>query len=577
MSDPNLWINKIKERPINPVDPESIFTGRATDVPSVDEPPNASNLVEVVQASDDAKSPFTTKSLSNLFGSKYESTMSAVKTIATGFGGSSLAKHLSHMGFGAAAKSLLSGSGIGGTNLPKFDPKSFIGKTSYSYREYENLISDPAANLPFNTNAQGFPSISLQYDQDSDISEDDLERLNNLRKRVHQFVINWKTKQGEISDNISSLNDETLKQFKDNFVDGYYDERVVGNLGNLSSEIASSSQFLQSFAIQTERFIEQNENIPDDVKEKIEKSISDLTKLYETAVDLKKDGEQILDRSTESLKEFSQEEAEISPISYVNGMNRLTGSSCSQFMEQFGGQLRNVSLDGHSSVSRLATSYSNKGPSARDAISPSLYESPKRNEMASPAPGRTQEDQETYDEENLLSGEVSSGSSGGPGGVGPLTSSDFEKYKTILGKRESGNDYSRKERKYGNYLGRWQFGATALASVGFVKRGTSNRGTRRNSTWTGRLGVNGRKDWLSNKNNCQDIAMKEFTRMNYKYILNSGTVKRSSKKDYVAGMLATSHLLGAGAAKKLSRGRDGHDGNGTRGSTYLRMMRGKFS
>jgi hypothetical protein len=39
----------------------------------------------------------------------------------------------------------------------------------------------------------------------------------------------------------------------------------------------------------------------------------------------------------------------------------------------------------------------------------------------------------------------------------------------------------------------------------------------------------------------------------------------------VGGLLATSHLLGAGGARKYAQGADGKDGNGVSGSHYYQI------
>ena len=169
-------------------------------------------------------------------------------------------------------------------------------------------------------------------------------------------------------------------------------------------------------------------------------------------------------------------------------------------------------------------------------------------------------------------GTPTDGSVGGT--FGPLDENDWGKYLEILGKRESNNNF-RAINRFG-YIGRWQFGALALIDANYVKRGASNSKLDQASWWLGRKKVSSRADWFDNKNDCQFDAMSTYTRRNYKSLLNIGALLPDEPKAVVVGMLAVSHLLGAGGAKKMREGDSPVDGNGVSGTDYFELLSNAF-
>lgn len=165
----------------------------------------------------------------------------------------------------------------------------------------------------------------------------------------------------------------------------------------------------------------------------------------------------------------------------------------------------------------------------------------------------------------------------GSGTLGPFTNDDWVLYIQTLGTRESNNNYGAFNR-YG-YIGRWQFGAGALIDGGYVKTGAVTRLLKQNRWWTGKNGVNGRDDWLANKGNCQDLEMIAYTRRNYKSILNvkaSRPFVENASKAQLAGLLATTHLLGPGGTRKFVLGQNTADANGTTAEKYYRILSDAF-
>ena len=127
------------------------------------------------------------------------------------------------------------------------------------------------------------------------------------------------------------------------------------------------------------------------------------------------------------------------------------------------------------------------------------------------------------------------------------------------------------------YVGKYQFGAPALQTLGYIKPKLGG-GARTNAElsdpniWTGQGGVNNLDDFLANKNNAQENAMYANMEFNYAELQRIGVIDAgTTSKEQVAGYLATAHLKGAGGAKQLSLGKDGADGYGTQASTYYAL------
>jgi len=159
-----------------------------------------------------------------------------------------------------------------------------------------------------------------------------------------------------------------------------------------------------------------------------------------------------------------------------------------------------------------------------------------------------------------------------PGTVDGLSEEETRALLGALGQRESGNDYTAVNSI--GYVGKYQFGAAALETLGYVKPGTYNRGNSAlndPSVWTGKGGVNNVQEFLENKNNVQEVAMIENTNFNKQALLSRGAITEDSSNEHVAGMLAGSHLLGAGGMNKWRNGQGGADAYGTTGDEYYAL------
>lgn len=213
---------------------------------------------------------------------------------------------------------------------------------------------------------------------------------------------------------------------------------------------------------------------------------------------------------------------------------------------------------GHSSVNTAVTSWAKTHPDTRDSAEMVDQEVPT-GEFAPTDDGagdKAQYDQniETYDQN---------------GTVGPLGPDAWNIYCNVLGQRESGNNYGRVNTI--GYCGRWQFGAGALATHGYVRPGYGTRSLRNPNAWTGRDGISSRTAWLSSPS-IQNKVMLIYTKAHYKTLLRMRVIHPNSSVAEVGGWLATAHLKGPGGARKLKNGMDNRDAYGTSASSYYRMM-----
>ena len=165
------------------------------------------------------------------------------------------------------------------------------------------------------------------------------------------------------------------------------------------------------------------------------------------------------------------------------------------------------------------------------------------------------------------------------GTLPPLTTTDIDALMAAIAFKESSSvaggaqNYSTTNQL--GYVGKYQFGAPALQTVGFVRnpspmRARANSELNDASVWTGKLGVSSIEDWRANKNNCQETAMFALLQNNYRS-LTPTTIDPSGEKGQAAGYLAVAHLLGPGGARNLKNGRSGADGNGVDAKTYYEL------
>lgn len=167
------------------------------------------------------------------------------------------------------------------------------------------------------------------------------------------------------------------------------------------------------------------------------------------------------------------------------------------------------------------------------------------------------------------------GTGGGLSDLPPLTRAQMKKLMDAIGKKESSSipggvqNYSATNRL--NYIGKYQFGAMALATLGYVKIGNNQKLTNDvlndSANWTSKNGLKSKSDFF-NSGSVQETIMEENLKFNYKVLRSKGTINSNDSAGKVAGLLSVAHLLGAGGAMSFASGRDSKDGNGVTGKTY---------
>lgn len=141
-----------------------------------------------------------------------------------------------------------------------------------------------------------------------------------------------------------------------------------------------------------------------------------------------------------------------------------------------------------------------------------------------------------------------------------LTPEQKETLMMNLARRESGGNAA-VVNKYG-YSGLYQFGASALEDVGFLKPGASRAGNSALNDPNAWNLVGGKEKFLSDPR-IQKHAMSRLMDLNYERLRQSGKLNGTESADIVAGKLAQAHLLGVGGVDT-----NRVDGFGTSGAEY---------
>jgi hypothetical protein len=161
------------------------------------------------------------------------------------------------------------------------------------------------------------------------------------------------------------------------------------------------------------------------------------------------------------------------------------------------------------------------------------------------------------------------------GVIDGFTRSETAAFLGAIGKRESNNAYDAVNSI--GFSGKYQFGDGALEDLGYLKPGTTAKYSVKNAlliseNWTGKDGITSRDAWLTNPQ-VQEKAMIDYTNRNLKTLKRIGGLTSNDDKLTISGMLAGSHLLGAGGMNKWRRGAGGADAYGTTGDEYYALGR----
>ena len=127
---------------------------------------------------------------------------------------------------------------------------------------------------------------------------------------------------------------------------------------------------------------------------------------------------------------------------------------------------------------------------------------------------------------------------------------DYTKYKELVGQREGGGKYDA-DNKVG-FVGKYQFGAQALETFGYLKAGTSaDRNAVYNpSNWTGKNGISSADDFKK-ASDIQENLMGAYTDMNLKGLQKSGVITGEDAGSAIASKLYAAHHGGVGGASKF--------------------------
>jgi len=174
-----------------------------------------------------------------------------------------------------------------------------------------------------------------------------------------------------------------------------------------------------------------------------------------------------------------------------------------------------------------------------------------------------------------------------------VSNENWSRYKTIVKKFESGNNYKIVNKYY--YLGAYQLGAAALCDAGLIKTtpcdamyrcATDNdqssfckkmlRVAKGKQPEHGRF-LNNKNNWLKgsapqflNNSTWQDGAFSAYTLKNVNIGYKNGALSDKSSDKEILGYAAGAHLKGHAAAKKYILSQvDSADRNGTKVSSYV--------
>ena len=155
-----------------------------------------------------------------------------------------------------------------------------------------------------------------------------------------------------------------------------------------------------------------------------------------------------------------------------------------------------------------------------------------------------------------------------------LTTEELDALRSAMLQRESSGNY--KAQNQLGYVGGYQFGAAALETLGYLKKGSSKQGNKAindPANWTGKSGLKSVDDFFDNPV-IQDQIFDENVRFNQRELQRKGTINTDTSSGDLAGFLAASHLLGAGGASSdLTR----IDANNVSGQSYFDLGRNAVS
>jgi len=154
------------------------------------------------------------------------------------------------------------------------------------------------------------------------------------------------------------------------------------------------------------------------------------------------------------------------------------------------------------------------------------------------------------------------------------TNLDFDAYKNKVGYFESRGNYAQPPNKFG-YVGKYQFGAQALETLGYLKSGSysrfKNKALLDPNNWKNGLSL----ETFLNSPGLQDEAFAKLTKNNFDTLKSKGVVNENMTSDQLSGWLYVAHGVGAGGAIKFSQGQNPSEGFGTTASQMFAKASGQ--
>ncbi len=155
--------------------------------------------------------------------------------------------------------------------------------------------------------------------------------------------------------------------------------------------------------------------------------------------------------------------------------------------------------------------------------------------------------------------------------IGSLTQSNVTSLVNAIAQSESGgnSDPYSIENSIG-YIGKYQFGALALKTFGYINYSASgsNKSIIDNpANWTGKDSITSKEAFFA-AHSLQESLVILMIKQNYTILNRAGILDSTSDPAKTAGLLMAAHLKGAGGAINYAKGIDSSDAYGTRTSDY---------
>jgi len=161
----------------------------------------------------------------------------------------------------------------------------------------------------------------------------------------------------------------------------------------------------------------------------------------------------------------------------------------------------------------------------------------------------------------------------------PLSTAQIKKLMDEIGKSESSSVPGGKQNyriiNSKGYVGKYQFGYEALATLGYVKhfglgdsRNRDNSNLNNNELWLNKNGLKSLEDFYKNTTVQENIMFKNLE-YSYNFLKKKNVISNTDPPEKIAGLLSAAHLGGIGGALQLAtKGITASDGRKTTQDYY---------